>query len=386
MTQSAVAPAVAPAFIAEARRYRELGGERSLLVDYLVRCGVDELSADQLADRFDVELCLAGAPRPADISAHAANYLDARASPAVSPVPPVPVPEPPARAETAAPSVGTALTALELARGMQAGTAPAQAEEAGHPAQRLSAADATPVTPTSPIAGRTSRPALQPMPAGAAGATQTIGGPAAVDEVVGFTTMAPEREAPPSMPAPSTPVPAGATTLAEAQAEHDGARRPAPQPATPPEKTSASTETTQWDETTEFGYRIAQSWDDADPNEAINEAASLARAGKSQEEIIDFLRSCNVSQGEAEYVAAMSGARRATPKAAPGAAKVSTRSRGRQRALAVAMIVAGLVVAYVGYDGWSSPGEGVATARSPLSVAAVGAALALNGIRTLFKR
>ena len=32
-----------------------MGGERGLLVDYLQRCGLDLVRADQLADRFDLE-------------------------------------------------------------------------------------------------------------------------------------------------------------------------------------------------------------------------------------------------------------------------------------------------------------------------------------------
>lgn len=242
MTPPVASSTDAPAFLDEARRYRALGGERGLLVDYLQQCGLDLVRADQLADRFDLELCLAGTPRPHDVSALVAQQLDAHQHP-------------------------------------------------------------SPVTP------------------------------------------------------PRAEVPA---------------------PADAPPDTKA------WDETTEFGYQIAQTWDDDDPNAAINQAASLARAGKMQEEIIEYLLSCQVSQGEAEYVASMSGARRANPVTPAGAKQKRGRSRGRELVLASAMILTGTLIAYLGYVSWDS--GSIDGNRSPLSLVAVGGAIVLNGIRTLVRR
>ena len=135
---------------------------------------------------------------------------------------------------------------------------------------------------------------------------------------------------------------------------------PAPAPA------DAPTESEAWDETTEFGYKIAQTWDDDDPNAAINQAASLARAGKMQEEIIEYLLSCQVSQGEAEYVASMSGARRANPVPPAGTEQKRARSRGRELVLASAMILTGALIAYLGYVSWDS--GSVEANGSPLKI------------------
>ena len=77
MTQHTSASAFAPTFLDEARRYREQGGYRAELVDYLHRCGVEAGQAEQLADRFDLELGLAGHPRPHDINPSVARQLDA---------------------------------------------------------------------------------------------------------------------------------------------------------------------------------------------------------------------------------------------------------------------------------------------------------------------
>lgn len=523
MTQSATATAVAPTYVEEARRYREQGGYRPELVDYLSRCGVDPASAEHLADRFDLELGLAGHPHPHDINPAVAKQLDAHweLMATMAPVPPVAA-EPAAvdqlvAAEPAVDAVDIArgllpspspladnasISALEIANPEAAVAAPAiAAEDAGLAvpvadidaeiaAAQLSvheaaapAAQFPPAAPVqfppvhvateAPIAAATTAhlpdaetiratvrlelpvehqpdltqfppvavvPTLADTQAGLASATppyaQAIDIASRVAPVAAEPALAPEPHqsaqlaeslatrvtpqvptqndiaAPPPMPAQPIVAPdisvqdsaakASPTTSpnslsASMAAARASANAPSPAAATPatsdPNVIPHSTRTTSndgpkadadWQETTDFGYRIAASWDDDDPNVAINEATKLARSGKTFEEITAYLVSCNVSPDEAEYVTAMTGARRAAPKSEGGAAALRRGGRGRRVALAIAMIVAGVVVAYLGYAAWQNGAD--TGRRSPLSIAAVGGALILNGLRTLATR
>lgn len=142
-----------------------------------------------------------------------------------------------------------------------------------------------------------------------------------------------------------------------------------------------------WQETTEFGYRIAQSWDEDDPNIAINEASSLAREGKTQEQIIDYLLSCHVSEDEAKYVAQMTGAR-SVPRAKKNdkgdrSARTRPAKSGRIKAIIALTFIAGALLMYQGWSAWN---EGLDSSRSPLSLVAVGAALLLGGMWVSVRR
>lgn len=158
-------------------------------------------------------------------------------------------------------------------------------------------------------------------------------------------------------------------------------------PASEAASAPASEPASNWQETTEFGYAIAQSWDEDDPNVAINEASTMAREGKTQEQIIEYLLSCQVSQDEAKYVAQMTGAR-SVPKAKvneDGTPVTTARPKrtGRIKAIVVLTFVAGGLMMFLGWSAWN---EGVESARSPLSLAAVGAALVIGGLWVAVRR
>ena len=149
-----------------------------------------------------------------------------------------------------------------------------------------------------------------------------------------------------------------------------------------PPRPDEQTPDSEWQETTEFGYRIAQSWDEDDPNIAINEASTLAREGKTQEQIIDYLLSCHVSEDEAKYVAQMTGARsvprpKKDDETGDGSAKAKPAKSGRIKAIIALTFIAGGLLMYMGWSAWN---EGVDSSRSPLSLVAVGAALLLGGM------
>lgn len=522
MTQTATATttAVAPTYVEEARRYREQGGYRPELVDYLRQCGVDPAGAEHLADRFDLELGLAGHPTPHDINPAVAKQLDAHWAlmASMAPVPPLSDPrddEP------------TELTALDIANrtlpalARHAETASISATELAYPpnsrpegatpsalfsqeAAALEAIDPSaadrlavpvadvdaeiaaaqmyvqpggtpseqpqfppvPVAPIAPIPEQAiALPAQTPLHVHAApmasadpGGVAEFPPPASMNQTVRATVQMSrpieEPQGPAQFPPPVAP------TLAATQAElaaatppnvlaevnpvlaaslanrvvpqttsQDAITAPPPMPTyvpaaanpasilPPPATASVPTVTpapapissrvtsppastphvqrananegpqadADWQETTEFGYRIAASWDEDDPNTAINEATTMARGGSSHEEIVAYLKSCHVSDDEAEYVASMTGARRTGPKAGAGSATAKKQQgRGRAVVLGLAMIVAGAVVAYLGYAAWQN---GTSSGRrSPLSIAAVGGALILNGLRTLASR
>lgn len=164
-----------------------------------------------------------------------------------------------------------------------------------------------------------------------------------------------------------------------------GTTSPPPPPSGPRAARAATAEPQQdadWQETTEFGYRIAKSWDEDDPNEAINEAAAMARAGKTHEDIVEHLKTCNVSTGEAEYVAAMTGARRA-PKPIAADAKATSKRSFRAKQIILMLFVVGSLLIYMGWSTWDSGAESV---RSPLSLAFLGGAFIVKGLHSLVRK
>jgi hypothetical protein len=589
MTQHSSAPAFAPTILDEARRYREQGGYRAELVDYLHRCGVDAGQAEHLADRFDLELGLAGQPRPHDINPSVARQLDAHwelvASTADVPAPGTTDDQPlrsaadiareaSHRHATGTADIGHPSTLNEALGGpvpptiealLATGTTPARAEPAVPPvaaaelasppiaaaATMPPAAEPVPAqpVPAQPVAAQPEAPQIaaapidfaQPVEQQPAAAPEALATPVAPEQVPHAAPAAPAPiapVAPPAAPAPGAQAPATAPMAAPATppleavpvatdpaplpevvfppaasphavetlpidpaqpiaqhpvAEHLGAEHhvaahpaaehsvaaqpvdpapvaPAPvapampshqappmpaQPITAPEPTlaapapvpplpepapaaampaptqetasphlptanapslsdamakSASTEQaeapmaskvdiakpprpdeqtpdSEWQETTEFGYRIAQSWDEDDPNIAINEASTLAREGKTQEQIIDYLLSCHVSEDEAKYVAQMTGAR-SVPKPkkdenGDGSTKSKPAKSGRIKAIIALTFIAGGLLMYMGWSAWN---EGVDSSRSPLSLVAVGAALLLGGMWVSVRR
>ena len=554
MTQHTSASALAPSYLDEARRYREQGGYRPELVDYLHRCGAEAGEAEHLADRFDLELGMAGHARPHDINPTVARQLDAHwellASSAAVPAP-APAPEvrsaaaiamqanagPETLEEALGGRVPTTVDAL-LAQGITVARAeadvppveavqpaeaptplqPAQAAQPAHwveaplaeapvqhapvqhaivqegpteaaPAQPVAVqplpvqpAPAQPVpvqqapvhqapvhqapvhqapahavtpeavaaapapadpqayapapvvapqelghvaeappAPTSPAAPAPDAYAIAPeapaapappAPAAPAPAPAPMAPAAEAYPVAPEGQVAPVAPAPPHMaaapappaapvPAPAAPAPAAPVSAAPpapapmppaAKAPAPALAAPAPATAPPaPAPAADAAEAAEaaeddWHETTEFGYAIAASWDDDDPNVAINEATLMARQGKTQEQIIDYLVGCSVSADEAEYVAQMTGAR-SVPKpklnedGTPVTAKPA-RKRANKAVVAMMFIVGALTV----FLGWTSWNDGAASTQAPLGLAVAGGALVIGALWLAFRR
>ncbi|MEM7092424.1 MAG: hypothetical protein AAF567_05445 [Actinomycetota bacterium] len=441
MQQPGATAGLAPSTLEEARTYRAQGGYRAELVDYLRRCGSDPAEAEYLADRFDLELGLAGAPRPHDINPTVAKQLDAHweLTAASATVPQPLAPEESASKTSPARSVPSA---LEIAR-----AALERAHEATAPSADSSAGMETVQTIAQMETSADADPAIQSIDQTAATASMfeqdrsdTAAGPQpAIVETLADTQNELQHQALRLIDETQTEL-AGQARAVLDQAQHDlidqartvieetrselegqardvvenspltrttslasalatrgdgAAANDAPASATPtaksetrhvstptyasrPDKSNSGPQHDEdWQDPTEFGYRLAKPSEDEDPNVAINEARSMAREGKTREDIVEHLVTVGVTPDEAAYVAAETGARQ---RPDPDAKPPRRRGLGRAIALILMMLIAGGITMYLG---WSAYSESTEWTRSPLSLLAIGGALVLNGLRAM---